>query len=175
MRRVFAAISVVALAAIGLAGCGSSDAQKPESETSMSAPSEEDVLDDEFIKGDKDEADDSEQTLEEACTPLAGAMDKVTEALTAAKEQTATDPEAVVSAWSELADQASGYASSVTNSQVKPLIDQLATEASDLRDQIQKVFVDKDSSGMDQYTVNLASFSDTYDSLLNVCGGRYAE
>lgn len=172
MRRVFAAISVIALAAIGAAGCGSSDAKDSGAETSVTAPSEEDVLDDEFIEGDEQEEAAEDQSPEAACLALAGPMDQVTEAMTAANEQTATDPQAVLDIWVVLAEDFEQYADSVTNVDVKPFAERLANESAGIRDDIETVFVNKDATGMDQYTANLREFQKTYESLQDLCAGR---
>ena len=56
-------------------------------------------------------------------------MDQVTEAMTAANEQTATDPQAVLDIWVVLAEDFEQYADSVTNVDVKPFAERLANES----------------------------------------------
>ena len=166
MKRVLAAVSAIALAAIGIAGCGSSDAEQPESEPVAAAPAEEEEVVEELAE----EEPALEQTVPEACLALAGPIQDASVAIADAGEQTANDPQAAVDAWTALAEAFTEYAGSVENTEVKPIADQLAKDSSALRDEIETVFLKNDVSRMAEYTASLQAFSDSYQSLVTLCG-----
>lgn len=100
-------------------------------------------------------------------TPMAEAASAISEA----SQQVTTDPQKAVEAWQALTDEYKSASSSISNTDVKKTVDNLAKDAQAVTDQIKAVYVENDLSKIAEHTnaiQNMSSHQETHTNLCNV-------
>lgn len=185
MKRALVTLALVATASLGVSGCsGSSDkAAEPAKETATATVEKEESTTEE-------QAAPADQTVAEACLQIAEPMQQASEAAVALADnatdlagEISADPAAAMqniqgamdlwkesaATWRSLADGFAEFDANVTNADVKAVSSTVAKDASELSNQIQKVYVDLDLTAMDQFTAANDAFSASYQKLAEVC------
>ena len=98
-------------------------------------------------------------------TPMAEAASAISEA----SQQVTTDPQKALEAWQALTDAYKSASSSISNTDVKNAVDNLAKDAQAVTDQIKAVYVENDLSKIAEYTNAIQNMSSYQETLTNLC------
>ena len=98
-------------------------------------------------------------------TPMAEAASAISEA----SQQVTTAPQKAVEAWQALTDANKSASSSISNTDVKKTVDDLAKDAQAVTDQIEAVYVENDLSKLAEYTNTIQDMSSHQETLTNLC------
>ena len=98
-------------------------------------------------------------------TPMAEAASSISEA----SQQVTTDPQKAVEAWQALTDAYKSASSSISNTDVKKTVDDLAKDAQAVTDQIEAVYIENDLSKLAEYTNAIQDMSSHQETLTNLC------
>lgn len=159
MNRRIIALTIVAIAALGLTGCsGSSNTDPGKSEPAASAPADQ----------KESPAAEAEQSVADACVAIAGPLADASQKM-AGLSNAASDPQAAVDVWTELAKGFENAATTVSNADVKAATAKVSETVAAVRDQIKKVFVDKDTSAMTAYTQATTDMQTAYSAMTKLC------
>jgi hypothetical protein len=97
------------------------------------------------------------EPLQEASATMAGLSD------------VSNDPQSAVDAWTALADMYTSFSQSVTNTDVKSAAEAVAEDTSQVRDAIQKVYVDNDMNALDEFSTASSEWQTSYTALTTLC------
>ncbi len=111
-----------------------------------------------------------EQSVAEACTAIAEPMTQASEELRDVAAST-TDPEAAVEAWSTVVEAYESAADNVSNAEVEAAVNTASEDLAELRDALQKAYVEKDADAMGLYTDAVAAFQESQTELMDLCAG----
>lgn len=99
-------------------------------------------------------------------TPMAEAASAISEA---SQQVTTAPPQKAVEAWQALTDAYKSASSSISNTDVKNAVDNLAKDAQAVTDQIKAVYVENDLSKIAEYTNAIQNMSSHQETLTNLC------
>ena len=100
---------------------------------------------------------------------LAAPMTEAASTIAEASQQVTTDPQKAVEAWQALTDANKSASSSISNTDVKKTVDDLAKDAQAVTDQIEAVYVENDLSKLAEYTNTIQDMSSHQETLTNLC------
>lgn len=157
MNRRIAAMTIAAVAILGLTACsGSPSASDDSSTNNSSAPAEQ----------------NSDQSVADAC---AAAGEKVQAASTELSQldvsAAAADPQGTVDAFSKTVDAIGEAADSVGNPEVKEAVAAVYEDFGALRDLLSKVLVDQDTSAASEMGTITADVQESSTALSTLCAG----
>lgn len=160
MLKTLAGVVVSIFTLIGLAGC-SGAAPTPAASATSSQPA-----------GQPPPAPggSSGQSVNEACLSMAQPMAEASDAISKLASG-ASDPQRAVDTWTELVKAYQKVEASVTNTEVKTAVAAITKDVTAVRDAIKKVYVDKDTSSMDDFSKASQSMSTSLAALTKVCAG----
>ncbi len=165
MNRRLIGLAIFAIAALGLTGCSvtinPSEANQQEPVQS-SAPAEQKPA------AEEEQPADDGQSVMAACLNLAGPLAETSQGMSKV-DINSSDPQSAVDMWTKLADGFGKASTSISNTEVKEAVTTVAADVSAMRDQIKKVFVDKDMGAMGDYTQAAADMQKSYLALMTLC------
>lgn len=175
MNRRIAAWVVAGVVALGLAACsGGSDEPEEPADAAPAAPAEpaaEEPAEPEAEEPEETEepAEEEEQSVAVACTSMAGPMAEASEKMQELNSDPAGDPQDAVDTWTALVDAFESISETVTNSEVSAAAAAVHEDLAELRDQIQKVYVDEDMGAMTDYMTAATEWQASYTALIELC------
>ena len=163
-RNVACIIAAVSLA--GLTACSGESANDADSTPVAVATSSSPEHPTPVAESVTTEAD--EQTIEEACLDMAGPMADASAKMSDLAQEP-TDPQNAVDSWTALTDSFGEISAKVTNAEMVEASTAVYDDLSALRDEMQKVYVDGDTSAMSEYLTATQNWSTSYQTLLDLC------
>lgn len=160
MNRRLTTWTLVAVAALGLTACSAPAEKSPEPATTSAAPAETTPA----------AEPTTEQTVAEACTAMAGPLQKAS-ATMAELAQAGTDPQSAVDSWTALVDAYQELTDTVTNSEVKAAATTATTDLTAVRDALSKIYLDGDTGAMGDLTTATSDMQKSLTSLTTLCAG----
>lgn len=161
MKRQIAALTIAAVAALGLVGCsGSTTADATSSPASTSSES----------SAPQEEA--SGQSVAEACSIVNTQISGVATELSGLDiNAAAADPQGTVAKLTETADAIGAAADSVTNQEVKDGVTAVYEDFSTLRDLLQRVLVDQDQAAAAEMGTVATDIQESTKAMSTLCAG----
>ena len=172
MNRRFAACTIAVFSMIGLSACGggsdTSDATTTPAAVAKTTSAPAPVETTEAPAADTPAATEPDSDIAAACLQMAGPISDANAEMINLYQQP-IDAQAAVDAWTSLTDAFGEISETVTNADVKSAAEAVHTDTTDLRDAMQKVYVEQDLSAMNDYTAATERFSTSYTALINLC------
>ncbi len=109
--------------------------------------------------------------MEEACASFTEPIAKASDELSDMASDAAADPEGAVDAWSQVVDTYESAVAGVSNAEVQAAARAAADNLAELRDAMEKAFVDKDATAMGVFTEATAAFQESQSELMELCAG----
>lgn len=158
MNRRIAALTIAAVAFLGLTACSGSPSATDESSTKgeNSAPAEQ----------------NTDQSVADACTEAGTKVQAASQELSSLDvSAAAADPQGTVDAFSKTVDAIGAAAESVGNPEVKAAVGDVYDDFGALRDVLSKVLIDQDTSAASEMTTIMADVQESSTALSTICAG----
>lgn len=168
-RIVTCAFAAAAL--FGVTACSETPSDPAATTTTDSATAEPTTASEEPSATDTETSADEEQSVEEVCASFTEPIARASEELPNIATDATADPQAAVDAWSEVVDAYESAVGDITNEEVQTVATAAYEDLKDLRDQMQKAFVEKDASAMGDYTDAASAFQESQTELMALCAG----
>lgn len=162
MKRVVAAVALLAAVALGTSACSSDSepAEEPVVEETSSVVEEEDTT---------EETPAADLSTADACLSLAEPIQEVNLAFASMAEDAQSDPQTAVDMWRTLSETFEEFGATVANPEVAELATAVGEDGHALTDIMQQVYVDQDFSSMDEFSSANEAFWASYEELLGLC------
>lgn len=171
-RRIAAWLATATIAFLGLTACSGDDSGSVDSGSEAVTTTTEETSaaeEDTSSAAEETTAEAAEQTVAEACismaTPMAEAGSAIAEIASAATD----DPQSAVDAWTELADAYATAKDQITNVEVKDAATAAYEDVAAVRDLLQKLYVDGDTSVLSEYTTAVTDMQESLTALNELC------
>ena len=167
MNRRLAALALLAVVPLGLAGCSGPDAPPPAGASSPSAAAPSSTL-----TPDAGTTAPDGQSVTEACGLVTAAITSAgSELASFDMSSAASDPGAAVDAYLTMAGALSAATAKVTNAQVRSAAASVSQSFTALTDALSKAFTEKDPAAIAGFPALQAAASASMATFTNVCRG----
>jgi len=160
-----------AAALFGVTACSETPSDPGATTTTDSTMAEPTTASEEPSATDTETSADEEQSVEEACASFTEPIARASEELPNIATDATADPQAAVDAWSEVVDAYESAVGDVSNEEVQTVATAAYEDLKELRDQMQKAFVEKDAGAMGDYTDAASAFQESQTELMELCAG----
>lgn len=162
MPRHLAAWTTAVVAVVGLTACSS--AASSTSPPAVTSPTT-------AVATAPTSDEGSGQSVAAACASMSGPLADASAAMSKIASAGASSPQTAVDTWTELVKAFDSVANTVSNPEVKKAATAVRKDVTAVRDQMKKLYVDKDTSAMSKYTEASKDMQASYSALLKLCAG----
>jgi len=113
----------------------------------------------------------TEQSVAEACLSMADPIAEASEKLSEIASVGTGDAQSAVDSWSTLVEAYRSVADTVTNPEVKAAAIAVRDDLAELRDAMEKVYVDQDMGAMSEFTDATSAWQASQTELQTLCAG----
>ncbi|KJL27954.1 hypothetical protein [Microbacterium oxydans] len=158
MNRRLAALTIAAVAVLGLTACSGTPGAPEDTASSnqTAAPT----------------AESSDQSIADACASAAAQVQDATKDLTSIDMTTATaDPQGTIDTFTQSVDAIGTAAESIANPEVKEAVSAIYEDFGAMRDVLSKVLIDHDPSAVSEWASVSADVQESATAIGTLCAG----